>query len=423
MKKFLVIILVLAVVVVGYFFLSGRKEEVETSKYEYAQIERGDIQNFVSCTGTLETVGSVDVGTQLSGKIEEILVDYNQMVKENQVLAILDTTQLHLDVVSAFADVERNQASVELSKFKFENDKDLYEQNIISELEFETSKSDYLSKKASLATSVVKLDKAKISLNNYAFIRSPINGQIIDKAVEEGQTVASSMSAPTLFVIAEDISKMEIYADIDETDIGSIEVGQTASFTVETYPEDEFQATISEIRLQPKTVSNVVNYTVVLQVSDTKNMLLPGMTTTLEIKVEEKQDVLMIDNKAFSVKLDQATMMEIMQRKKAEFESKKKEDKGDSSRGQGRGMGRGMMGGSAGGNREMPKDMKMLHFEKDGNIECMPVRIGATDGYKTEVKNPRIQEGMQIITKINIAKGASKSSSKMPRRMGPPGLF
>ncbi len=418
MKKFIITLLVIASVATGLYFYFTKENTEEESKYDFTQVEYGNIENYVSSTGTLETVGSVEVGTQLSGKIEHIYVDYNEEVKENQILALLDTLQLHLEVQSAQADVEQKRAQLSLSKFQYENDKKLYQQSFISELALNSSESDYLSKKALLSSSLIKLEKAKINLYNYAYIRSPINGQIIDKAVEEGQTVSASMSAPTLFVIAEDISQMEIYASIDETDIGNIQEGQKASFTVETYPEDEFEAVVSEIRLQPETISNVVNYTVVLQVESTEDKLLPGMTATIEILINEKSDVLKVDNSALSVSLDQQSMMEIMQRKRAEREAS-----ADSTKVTRKGQGMGRMGGQQ--KREMPQDMKLVYYLKDGQLDFMPVKIGATDGYQTEISGRDISEGMELISKVNTSSSTSskKSTSNSSRRMGPPGLF
>jgi HlyD family secretion protein len=371
----------------------------------------------------MEPVSSVEVGTQLSGRVESIFVDFNDIVNKNQVLAILDTTQLHLDVKSAEASVIQSKAQLELSKIKLEDDQKLYKENYISEFELKSSKTDFATKKANLISAETKLEKARINLNKYAFIRSPITGKIIDKQVEKGQTVSASLSAPTLFLIAEDLSEMEIYAYIDETDIGLIKEGQNATFTVETYPEKEFTGLVKEVRLQPTTISNVVNYTVVLKTENHDNLLLPGMTATIEILTEIKEDVIIVENSALGVKPSREMLREMFM-KNGNNRIKEDSSQGNSTRQRN------------GGYMSKMKDMKFLYYMIDETLAMIPVKTGSTDGSKTEVEIANIPErmksrmkidfddlesGFEVIKKINLPK--NQKESKTPGRFKQRGLF
>ncbi len=430
MKKVISIIIILVLVGVGYTYWKMNGKGESEVNYTLSTVERGDLKNYVSCTGTLETVGSVEVGTQVSGKIESIFADFNDVVKENQILAILDTLQLHMEVQSARADLQKVEAQLELSKLKYEDNIKLHAKDFITGYDLKSSLADYKAVKASLLSAQIRLDQAKLNLNEYAFIRSPITGKIIDKEVESGQTVSASLSAPTLFVIAEDLSKMEIHAMIDETDIGQIKEGQAAEFTVDAYPDETFSGVVEEVRLQPETVSNVVNYKVIISTENKDEILLPGMTATLEILTEEKTDVLMVENSVLSYKPDDKTMQRIFSKMRSE------------GRGPGSGAGRGNRHSGQGQQRQQmdTSNIKMIYVLNEGDIAFVPVETGFSDGDKTEItvmtppastendterRFPELKEGSQVLKKgsggTNTASSAS-SSSQNNRRPGPPGM-
>ncbi|MDD3050363.1 MAG: efflux RND transporter periplasmic adaptor subunit, partial [Candidatus Cloacimonetes bacterium] len=293
MKKLIIpIIILVSIAMAGFIFYNKRNTNTKTV-YEFTNIQRGNILNSVSSTGTLETVGSVEVGTQVSGTIEKVLVDFNEMVKKGQVLAVLDTTQLSLSVKTAKADLKKIKAQYELSFLKHRDNLSLFKDGYISEWDIKSSEMDLLIQKTQLEMTEISLQKAERNLYNYAIIRSPIDGQVISRNIEPGQTVASSFSAPTLFLIAKDLTTMRIFALVDESDIGQIKKGQKANLGVDAYPDLEFSGKVEEIRLQPTTISNVVNYTVVVSASNPESLLLPGMTATIEFITEEKIDVLL----------------------------------------------------------------------------------------------------------------------------------
>ncbi|GJQ64804.1 MAG: hypothetical protein SCALA702_38570 [Melioribacteraceae bacterium] len=289
MKKIVIPLIIITLLTSAYFYFLEDSDSVNV--YEFAKIERGDIYSKITSTGTLEAVTTVDVGTQVSGKIERIYYDFNDNVKANTLLAVLDTTFLAASVKDAEANLTRMEALFEEADKKFDLAKELYTKAMISEL-------DYISAKTSAKTASANLQSAKSTLERqrtnleYAFIKSPITGTIISRDVEEGQTVAASLQAPTLFTIANNLSRMQILASVDESDIGEIKEDQRVTFTVPAFWEKEFTGTVKQIRLQPSIVSNVVNYTVVVDASNEDGLLLPGMTATIDFFVEEAINVL-----------------------------------------------------------------------------------------------------------------------------------
>ena len=296
-KKILIPVSLIIIGLVVIYFVFFSTSNADTNKFVFAQISKGDLSTTITSTGTLQAVTTVDVGTQVSGKIDKILVDFNSNVKKGQLLAILDTTNLALQVSNALTQLQKAQAQYELTKAQFDRDQSLYDKKYMSELDYITSKTNYHTAKANLTSAKNTLDQAKTNLG-YAFIYSPIKGKIINRNVEEGQTVAASLSAPTLFTIAEDLSKMQILANVDEGDIGQIKVGQDTKFTVQAYPDKKFTGKVVQIRLGSSVVSNVVNYIVVVNADNNDGLLLPGMTATIDFYVDQRTDVLMIPNAA-----------------------------------------------------------------------------------------------------------------------------
>ena len=381
-----------------------------TSGYEFATVSRGDIENTVSATGTLAPITSVDVGTQVSGTIDSVYVDFNDHVKVGQVLAVLDTTILRSSVLDAEAGLERVQAQLLQAQVEYNRYQRLFDSSLVSDAEFLPYQVAYKSQQASLKSAQVALDRASRNLQ-YAVIRSPIGGVVINKNVEGGQTVAANLSTPTLFSIAEDLSNMEILADVDESDIGQIKMGQPVQFEVAAYMNKEFTGVVSQVRLQPRTVSNVVTYTVVVQAKNEEGLLLPGMTATITFTTEKHTDALLIPSKAMRF---QPTDKEI-----AAFQARRQKQMGsgpDSARGMGRGgpgMRQGMMPDSmkhSGGGS--PRSMTMVwYLDSLGQLSAAPIRTGMTDKANTEVVGSRVlTEGMKIIVGVidpSVAKTAT----------------
>lgn len=309
MKKYrwLIIVLFTAIALIGYFYMKP-KIEAKNIEYTYTALHKGDIEASVSSTGTLEAINTVDVGTQISGTIARIYVDFNDKVRAGQLLAEMDMKMLQTALQSARANLAVSQANLNQVEDLHKRNKPLFEKDVISEQEFNTSKFALEQATSTREAARANLTNALVNIG-YAKITSPINGIIIEKSVDEGQTVAASFSTPTMFIIAEDLSKMEILADVDESDIGYIKDSMKVRFTIQTYPDATFFGKVSQIRLQPIEINNVVNYQVVIDVDNKNGMLIPGMTASIEFITQTAKNVWLINNSALRFRPDQ-TMLE-----------------------------------------------------------------------------------------------------------------
>jgi HlyD family secretion protein len=296
MKKILIIAGVAAIAVLLWFFVFKKSASAE-AKYTTAIIQRGNISITVTATGSLEAVTTVQVGSQISGTIKALHADYNDIVKKGQLLAQIDPEFLNAQVVAAQADLDKATASTKLKKREFERAQTLFKTNLISESDLETSQTNAELAQAELKSSQANLDRLKTNLN-YATIVSPIDGVVISRDVDLGQTVAASLSAPTLYTIAQDLTKMQVNAVIDEADIGKIQDGQDVSFTVDAYPDKKFQGIVRQIRLSPQVVSNVVSYNVIISVANPELLLKPGMTANVTVQIDRRDDILKVPNAA-----------------------------------------------------------------------------------------------------------------------------
>lgn len=296
MKRWIIIGIVVTVAVVAAYLLIFREDK---AKYEFRldKVSEGDVTMYVTATGTINAVISVEVGTQVSGIIAKLYADFNSIVKEGQVIAQIDPTFLQQAVKDATASLERARAQYNDAKRVLERTRALYEKNLESQVNFDAATTAYESNSAAMKQAQASLDRAKINLA-YATIYAPISGVVIDRKVNVGQTVAASFSSPTLYTIANDLQKMQVQATVDESDIGRISVGQEASFTVDAYSEDRFTGTVSQIRLAPVTIQNVVNYTVVIDVDNHDLKLMPGMTANVRILVGSARNVIRVSNMA-----------------------------------------------------------------------------------------------------------------------------
>jgi len=360
-------------------------------------------------------VGTVDVGTQVSGTIDRILVDYNETVRAGQVLAVLDTTMLSASVRDARAGVVRSRALYDQAVRDHERESDLHENDLISDAQLSDTQTAVETARAGLLSAEASRDRSRANLR-YAVVRSPIDGTVIMRNIEPGQTVAASFSTPTLFVIAEDLSEMEIHALVDESDIGAIRDGQSVRFTVEAHMDEEFTGAVRQIWLQPQTVQNVVMYTVVVDAQNDRGLLYPGMTATADFLVDERHDVLLVSNAALRLRATPdmyAEMRESMEARVAELpdslrqamqERMARRGGGGGHPGGGGGFGGGSPGGMGGMGGGPSDDTSAMIWYVDGEGRLSATRMvkGVTDGRMTEIVRARdIEEGMKIITGIN----------------------
>jgi HlyD family secretion protein len=284
-----------------------RGDVSETPIYRTATIERGNVKPTVSSTGTLSAVKTIQVGTQVSGQVSAIYADFNQHVRRGQLLATIDPALQNQAVEEAQAQLERAQATMQQVQGDYERSKQLYEWKAVTASEFSAVQSNYSVHKADVKSAQIALDRARQNLA-YTRIYAPIDGVIVERNVDVGQTVAANFSTPQLFLIANDLSDMQILALVDESDIGVIRNGLPVQFTVQAYPNDTFTGTVQQVRLQSKTQDNVVNYTAVVGVHNATGKLLPGMTATVQFLTGTANDVLIVPNSALRIKPTPALM-------------------------------------------------------------------------------------------------------------------
>lgn len=287
------VIILLAIVI---WLLSGNKKERQIT-FATAKVEPANIQNSVTATGTIEPVTSVTVGTQVSGIISKIFVDYNTVVKKGQVIAELDKTNLISSLNTAKANLSSAQSQLTYETSNYNRYKALYDKGLVSADEYENARLSFVQAKESVATAKETVKKAETDLS-YATITSPIDGIVLSKEVEEGQTVAASYSTPELFTIAQDLTDMRVVADVDEADIGDVKEGARATFTVDAYPNDTFNGKVTQVRQEATTTNNVVTYEVVISAPNADLKLKPGLTANVTIYTAEKQGVLSVPSKA-----------------------------------------------------------------------------------------------------------------------------
>lgn len=406
MKKKLVIGVAITVVVIisGYilFKQTGPSQEIS---YKTTVITRGSVENLISSTGSLNPVSTIEVGTQVSGTIVKVYADYNDVVKKNQIIAEIDRQPLLSKLGQIQAAYSRADALFEQAKSQYDRNKPLHEKGIISDEEFVAAKTNYLAQKASLDGAKADVETARTNVT-YATIRSPINGTVIKRNVEVGQTVAASLSAPTLFIIAEDLQKMEILADVDESDIGKIKTGQEVTFNVPAYPDQTYKGMVSQVRLQPTTVQNVVTYTVVIKASNPDGTLLPGMTANVDFIADKADSVLLIPSAALRFKPSEEIMAK----------AHKNRPQGDSSKsGNSRWSGRNQDSNGKTGERVKSENRGTIWILTDSNeVRSSFVRLGISDGSVTAVTGRNIEEGAKVITGIidkkkNIKQTKSKN--------------
>jgi len=287
----------------AYFqFWSAKPKEIF---WRTATVERGDVTIIITATGTMNADTSVDVGTQVTGKIAKVLVDFNSVVKRGQILAILDTTLLYANKIEASAAMQKAVLAANQARRDYNRDLKLFNVKVTALADFEQTKINYQTANVNLTSARAELSRARINLQ-YATIKAPISGQVISRNIQVGNMVIASFNSPTLFTIANDLTKMQVQANVDEADIGQVKMGQKAKFTVDAFPKDVFSGTVTQVRRQPVILQSVVNYVVIVEIANPDLKLMPGLTANLNIFVDEHTNVLRIPTSAFRFEPDSA---------------------------------------------------------------------------------------------------------------------
>ena len=294
-KVWIGMILVVVIAVAAWLLSGGKKEEKINFKQE--KVATHTLQNSITATGTIEAVTSVTVGTQVSGIVNKLYVDYNSVVKKGQVIAELDKTNLISELNTAKANLASTESNLSYQSANMKRYQTLYKKGLVSADEYENALLAYRQAKEQVVSSRENVQKAQTNLG-YATITSPIDGTVISKSVEEGQTVAASFNTPELFTIAKDLKNMQVIANVDEADIGGVAVGNRVNFTVDAYPDDTFEGVVKQVRLEATTTNNVVTYEVVISAPNADLKLKPGLTANVTIFTKEQADILSVANKA-----------------------------------------------------------------------------------------------------------------------------
>lgn len=361
-SKIWIAVVVIVIVAVAAWAMSGGKKE-EDINFKEEKVALKTLQNSVTATGTIEAVTSVTVGTQVSGIVNKLYVDYNSQVKKGQVIAELDKTNLLSELNTAKANLASAQSSLNYQAANMERYKTLYKKGLVSADEYENALLTYRQAKEQVASSKENVQRAQTNLG-YATITSPIDGTVISKSVEEGQTVAASFNTPELFTIAKDLTNMQVVANVDEADIGGVKEGNRVTFTVDAYPDDTFEGTVKQVRLEATTTNNVVTYEVVISAPNADLKLKPGLTANVTIYTQERSGILAVANKALRFTPTKETV---------------------------------------------GKDMKIVDCKGKNKVWTLngktltahPVTIGQTDGINTEITKG-LKQGDKIVTEIVV---------------------
>ncbi len=438
-KHLIVWLLVLGAAAAAFFTWKGRKAE-DAPQWRLVEISKGDVTATVGATGTLGAIRTVEVGTQVSGQIVELKADFNDHVRKGQLIARLDATLLEQAVRQADADLSRAQADLVYKRYLLEQAQTLRASSNLAETDLRSAKLAVAQAEASEASAQAGLDRARRNLS-YAEIVAPISGVVVNRTVEPGQTVAASLQAPQLFLIAESLDRMQILASVDESDIGRVHVEQPVEFTVQAWPERSFTGVVRQIRMQPVQSENVVNYTVVVEVDNPGGVLMPGMTATLDFIVEKVEQVLVVPNAALRFKPSDDMMAELKRERAARRDSMKaaggKAEEGGAPGGERR---RPRMAAGPGGDPHGPASLKsaggghngrggrgkgptILWVLKDGKPRPMPVTAGLSDGTSTQVTGEGLHEGLEVIAGMvstGQEKGTNPFQPQGQQPMGPP---
>lgn len=385
-KKTLVIVAVAAIAALAVWLLSGGKKE-EKITFDTAAVAQANIMNSITATGTIEPVTSVTVGTQVSGIVSKLFVDYNSVVKKGQVIAELDKTNLMSQLNTAKTQLATAQSQLNYQTANYKRYKTLFEKGLVAADDFDNAKLSYTQAKEQVASAKEEVQRAQTNLG-YATITSPIDGVVLSKSVEEGQTVAASFSTPELFTIAQDLTNMQVVADVDEADIGDVKEGERVTFTVDAYPDDTFEGEVKQVRQEATTTNNVVTYEVVISAPNADLKLKPGLTANVTIYTAERKGVLSVPSKAlrFTPQKETVGKMKIV---------------------------------------DVANAKNKVWTIEGNSIVAHKVNIGMTDGTNTQIVGG-IAEGTKIVTGLNVMGGEEEKpmeaqGESSPFAPGPPG--
>ena len=381
LKTTIFAVLLVGIGYAGYHFFFKEKPAIIVLQKE--KVEKGDVTTEVTATGSVQPVDEIEVGTQVSGLVSKIYVDYNSQVKKGELIAELDKTNLQENVINAQANY--NAALNEFSYYQqnYDRKKNMYDNQIISKADYEQAYYQLHNAKAAVTQRLTLLNQAKTNLG-YANIYAPIDGVVLSREVEVGQTVAASISAPTLFKIAKDIKKMQVEANVDEADIGQVKVGQRVTFTVDAYPLEEFQGEVFQVRLSPTTTSNVVTYTVIVDAQNPEEKLKPGLTATIVIYTNELKGVTIVNNKAINFSPDLTLLAEYYAQKRINASMPQME-------------------------RSKGKNKHVWVENLDGSLSQKAIVIGSNDGIHVEVVSG-LTQGEEVITSLNSFNPSAKAA-------------
>ena len=403
-KIWLIILAVVVAAIAAIILVKNTKSANKELVIRTHAVTEYTVENTVTATGTIEPVETVEVGTQVSGKVEKIYVDFNDVVKKGDLLAELDKQTLNQSLSRAKASLTSAESQLNYAKLNYDRIKQLYEANAATLASYQEAQNSYTQAQMSKRNAQASYDQARVDLG-YAEIYSPIDGIVLDRAVEVGQTVAASFSTPTLFTLANDLTKMQVEADVDEADIGQVNVGQRVSFTVDAYMDDNFDGTVSQIRMKPTTTSNVVTYTVIIEAPNPDQKLFPGMTASVTI-VTEEQTGLAVPAEAFNFTPDEQVL-------KALRKSHDKPSEGQRPQGE---MPEGERPQMQEGSRPV-----MVWVKNGDDMMPRPVKVGMSDGaYKI------VEQGLQlgdsvVLSAQYVAKEKAKKTGDNPFMPSPPG--
>ena len=426
-KTVIITLIILVVAVALYFILSGEKKQI--IKLESAAATKGDIFNTVTATGTVAPIDKVDVGTQVSGVIKNIYVDFNSVVKTGQLLAELDRSTLNAILVQSQASLASAQNELTYQEQNFNRSKKLYETQMVSETDFELAQYNYNNAKTNVERLKSSLEQAKVNLS-YASIYSPIDGVILARNVDAGQTVAASFSTPTLFSIAKDLTKMKVQANVDEADIGQVKLDQKVTFTVDAYPDDNFEGKVTQIRLNPTVSANVVTYQVIIEAPNPDLKLMPGLTASVSIITKNAENVVLIPAKAlrFTPDADVSSkyIVKVFQR---DSTMRRKYNGAGMNQGNSQRMGQGssqnMRSGNAGVNFSQNGDKTTSFKSKKKNFGSVwimsgdtliqkMVRTGLENGTMVEIQRGLKEGDSMIVASTKVQKNAKAVEARSP---------
>ena len=402
-KIWLIVLGVLALAIVVSCIVKATKSANKELVIRTHVVGEYTVENTVTATGTIEPVETVEVGTQVSGKVEKIYVDFNDVVKKGDLLAELDKQTLNQSVSRARASLTSAESQLNYAKLTYERTKQLYEANAATLAAYQEAQNSYTQAQMSKKNAQASYDQALVDLA-YAEIYSPIDGIVLDRAVEVGQTVAASFSTPTLFTLANDLTKMQVEADVDEADIGQVKAGQKVTFTVDAYMEDRFEGTVSQIRMKPTTTSNVVTYTVIIDAPNPDQKLFPGMTASVTI-VTEEQTGLAVPAEAFNFTPDEAVLKAMRKPEKPEGQ------RPEPPQGERPQMQDGMSAG----------EHNMVWVKNGDNMMPRPVKTGMSDGAYRIIEQG-VQAGDSVVLSAQyVTKEKAVKKGENPFMPGPPG--